>query len=277
MPPIPRNNSPLIKFLTNQVKLDSDLIILLTEAGADTERRIARSGSVVRQQQLASVLKDIRIIQHELWVLGVGPKVVQAIPGVENAAAEVGKSLDTYLEHKLGKKAAEQLISAFENTVQRGLALDALRTPTPLSARVYNNAALSSNKIERIVRSGIIRGFSAREIAAEAKKFINPGTPGGASYAAMRLGRTELNNAFHSRQLAEAERPWVNGVKWNRSKSHPKKDICDSYAEHDEGLGVGVWAKSKVPSKPHPQCLCFMTYDVMSEEDALNLILGQVA
>ena len=84
----------------------------------------------------------------------------------------------------------------------------------------------------------------------------------------MRLARSELNNAFHSRQIAAAQKPWVLGVKWNLSKSHPRKDECDRYAtENAHQLGRGVFPKSDVPSKPHPHCLCFMTYEMQDEDD----------
>jgi hypothetical protein len=276
-PPIPDSNLPLIRFLTTQVKLDRDLILLLNEAASDTEKRILRAGSVIRQQQLAIVMRDLRRIQQELWVAGVGPAITSRLDEAEAGAKLAARGLDTYLMNAVGRNTAQALITAFENTVQRGLQLDALRIPSALSTRVYSNASLASGRIERIIRSGIIRQLSAREIANQIKPLIKPNTPGGVSYAAMRLGRTELNNTFHQSQLREAERPWVNGVKWNRSKSHPKKDICDVYADHDEGMGKGIWSKVTVPGKPHPQCLCYMTYDVMDPDQALNLILGLTA
>lgn len=275
---LPESREPLLRFLTVQSKLDRELATVLAEAAADTEKLLLRLGSgSVRSNQLLLVLRDIRRIQQELWVQGVGEAIGDRLQDAETAAERAARALDTFLVDVAGRRRAETLIDAFTRQVERGLVVDQARIPQELSSRVYRNAELSSGRIERIIRSSIIRGMSAREIADQVKPLINPNVRGGVSHAAMRLGRTELNNAFHAQQIQEAERPWVNGVKWNLSKSHPKKDDCDSLASHDEGLGRGVWAKRRVPSKPHPQCLCYMTYAMVSPEEALDLILANVS
>lgn len=259
-----------------QAKLDRELAQVLAFAAQDTEKRLLRTKGI-RADQLNIILRDLKTIQNGLWVQGVGPAIQGRLDDARKQADLSAQKLDTYLTDIVGRSLSSELIKQFERTVQRGIALDALRAPAQLSTRVYENAALSSGRIEKIVRAGVIRGFSAKEIASDVKKYIHPGTPGGASFAAMRLGRTELNNTFHEQQKMEANRPWVKGTKWNRSKSHPKRDLCDVYAEHDEGLGIGVWSNHRTPNKPHPQCLCYMTYDVMDEREALALILGKVA
>jgi hypothetical protein len=73
----------------------------------------------------------------------------------------------------------------------------------------------------------------------------------------MRLGRTEVNNAFHASSVKQyRETPWVEKCKWHLSGSHPKPDLCNEYAENN---GNGVWAVDDVPAKPHPNCLCYVT------------------
>jgi hypothetical protein len=112
--------------------------------------------------------------------------------------------------------------------------------------------------------------MSAKEIAKQVFRFIDPETPGGASYAALRLGRTELNNAFHTNSIKQAQAmPWVEGVKWNLSGSHPRPDECNEYAEdtHYRGGDGGVFLPQDVPPKPHPNCLCFTTTETQSDED----------
>jgi hypothetical protein len=95
-------------------------------------------------------------------------------------------------------------------------------------------------------------------------QYVSPTTPGGESYAAMRLARTEINNAFHERQLAGANRPGVTGVQWNLSGSHRVPDQCNLFAQRDShNKGPGVFPVGKVPDKPHPQCFCFLTYVTM--------------
>jgi hypothetical protein len=271
---VPDSNQPLIRYLTTQSKLDRELALLLNNAARDTELKIARLGPSIRADQLTIVLRDLRRIQNELWVRGVGPAIDGSLSDAEKAADLAANSLDAYLRQTIGSRLANELISGFEGTVQRGIELVNISPRLELSEKVYRNEALSNRTVQRIVQQGIIRGFSAKEIARDVAHLIKPSTPGGVSYAAMRLGRTELNNAFHARQIAEADRPWVQGVKWNRSKSHPKRDICDTYADHNEGLGRGVWEKGSVPDKPHPHCFCYMTYEVMNEQEALQLILN---
>lgn len=106
---------------------------------------------------------------------------------------------------------------------------------------------------------------------------IDPGTPGGVSYAAKRLARTELNNAFHTTQRESAEvNPWVLGVKWNLSRSHPVEDICDVLARgHSRGKPRGVYLPGELPNKAHPQCLCYTTNEMMEEDDFINSVLEE--
>lgn len=139
-----------------------------------------------------------------------------------------------------------------------------------LSERVYRNTALSKGYVSDAINSGLMLGKSAREIAADVHRFIDPATPGGASYAAMRLGRTEINNAYHetSRRRYKAS-PWVVTVQWHLSSSHKKPDTCDEYA-HDSHIKdgeAGHFLPNEVPDKPHPQCFCFTTPETESIEE----------
>jgi hypothetical protein len=77
----------------------------------------------------------------------------------------------------------------------------------------------------------------------------------------MRLARTELNNAFHLSQIYSFyDRPYILGVKWNLSESHPRPDECNEYAQGDHvGMGSGVFRVQDTPAKPHPNCFCYLT------------------
>ena len=53
--------------------------------------------------------------------------------------------------------------------------------------------------------------------------------------------------------------PDVAGYQWRLSRSHPRPDICDVYANVDYGLGRGVHPKDKLPPHPaHPHCMCYL-------------------
>jgi hypothetical protein len=104
----------------------------------------------------------------------------------------------------------------------------------PLSQQVYRTEKLASGWVDKVVNLGLGRGLTAREIAKEVKGSIRPDVQGGVAYAAMRLGRTEVNNSFHTAAIvSSADKPWVEGMHWHLSGSHPKKDICNLLAEED--------------------------------------------
>lgn len=148
-----------------------------------------------------------------------------------------------------------------------------LFTEKPLSARVYKTEALANGLVSKAVNNALARGDSAKNLAKDVKALIDPTVPGGVSYAAMRLGRTELNNAFHAQSILETqETPWVQSMRWNLSKRHEKDpgDECEIYA------ATGSFRKEDVPEKPHPNCRCFVTPELPDYDSFENaLIQGQ--
>lgn len=266
---------PRRAYLAEQVKFDAQLRVILRDAASQAVREINRLrlldgiGARVREAQLRFALSAIKTEQAFMW-RKIGNLIESKRAEVAAVAAEQGALLDISLFREV--PGGQRYVSQFRDQRFASRAgLEALRARASgdsaftLSERVYRNAALASGRIDRIVNSALARGASAREIANEVRGLILPSTPGGVSYSAMRLGRTELNNAFHavSSQLND-EKPWVNGTKWNLSRSHPAPDKCDQYAKHN---GDGVWQTTSVPSKPHPQCLCFVTPVVVDREE----------
>lgn len=147
-----------------------------------------------------------------------------------------------------------------------------LETEQPLSKRVYQSRALARGQVSRVVNNHLARGGSAADLAKDVRDLIKPSTPGGISYAAKRLARTEMNNAFHAQSIHDMEdRPWCEQVRWHLSKSHPPRQPecrCDYYAH------VGLFAADQVPRKPHPNCLCYVTPELMDEKTFLNLLVA---
>lgn len=149
-----------------------------------------------------------------------------------------------------------------------------------LSDRVWRVGRLDRAAINDILRRGMVRGDSPVTIANELVRFLNAdqlpyvdwngGLPvwrnttttpygGRGSYQARRLARTEMAAMHHdatvqmvqSLPLPEEKKL----VRWVLSNAHPQQDICDTYADHDEGEGRGVWPAGDVPSIPHPHCV----------------------
>lgn len=284
------NQQPLNEYLRVQVRADRELNRVLELAAKQSAERIRSLelkpgdsiGTRVRVSQFRGVLSALSSIQRGLWTGtgGVGDIIGKYYSNAQAASRDSFGIIERVLETALGTRRADALIEGFRVAAANGLELDRTRRARLLSPRVWKNADLSSGMVERAVRAGIIQGLSARELARNVRQYVSPSTPGGVSYAAMRLARTELNNAFHeANKIHAAEAPWVGAVHWRLSGSHPKNkpDRCDILAGQDMfDLGPGRYPADQVPDKPHPQCLCFTTYETVSESDMLDMLPGLI-
>lgn len=265
------------RYLMLQRQLDAELRAILQEAGKDAVRIIRllpdeTFSQAMRIAQYRSRGRQIDTVMSTLW-----GDVQSAVQRRLFNAADLATAANEAILAQLGR----QLGSAFEpfelaNRQVLQVVKSRLLNDIELSPRVYRNRALATGQINDLVNNALVLGRSAKEIATSVRRYILPQTPGGASYAAMRLGRTELNNAFHTTQTRSyARQPWINGVKWNVSGSHPRPDICNEYAESDhDGLGRGVFAPRNAPGKPHPQCLCHITAVTVSREEFIDTYLA---
>jgi hypothetical protein len=139
----------------------------------------------------------------------------------------------------------------------------------PLAGSVYRSKAVASGMVDNAVNSALARGLSVDQFASEIERLVNPLQPGGVSYVARRLARTEINNAYHAGSLRRYdESGMVDAVEWHKSKSHPEGDECDDLEANSP------YDADKVPDKPHPQCLCFITPALPSQEDFIKNVLS---
>lgn len=241
-----------------QARADGDLRRILELTARAIQRRIAALptgiGGVVRKAQLEATLAAVRRMQRDMWVKGITPLVVAGWNDAEDAAEIAIETMTRVAYTALPRRVADALVAGLRASAESGLKSDAVRRRRELSSRVYKLRALDEGRVEDAIRQGIISGLSARELAADVYRFVSPSTPGGSSYAAMRLARTEINNAFHERQILGAKRPGVSAVQWNLSGSHKVPDECNVYALHKP------YAPDAVPDKPHPLCFCYLTY-----------------
>lgn len=149
-----------------------------------------------------------------------------------------------------------------------------LSSRKPLSERVYDTSKLQSGMLNKIIDAAISRGVSWKDLAKAVSSSINPLVAGGVSYAAKRLARTEINNAFHATALQRyQESDIVDFVQWHLSTSHPEGDECDDYADarvKEYPDQAGLWPVDEVPEKPHPNCFCYITPFLPSPEDFLD-------
>lgn len=256
--PSPKEFQPYRKV---QGKVEKDLQRILEATARAIQKRIASLprgiGGEVRAAQLRLTLNAIRRMQRLMWTNSIAPTIRRGVDDAEEAAESVIEAMTRVAYGALPEKGAEELIRSLRLAAESGLKSDKARKRRALSARVYAQRALQTGRVEDLIRQGLIANLSSKELAATVYKYVSPTTPGGASYAAMRLARTEINNAFHERQLEGAKRPGVKAVQWNLSGSHRVPDLCNKYAAHG---GDGQWPVGEVPDKPHPQCFCYLTY-----------------
>lgn len=272
--------TPLIRYLRVQEHFERSLLIELTRSQSNIDAVLRtmvkddRIGATIRRAQLREVQREIKKEMARLWRL-VGSQVM-ADRALASAAA-VESLAATYVPMLtaagMSASAIDVLIRSQKATAARGIANVATRmnlSKIPLSERVYKSGALVSGRIDRLVNDHIARGSSARDIAKDVRQFIDPHVKGGVRYAAQRLGRTELNNAFHGTQVQEGiKNPMITVMRWNLSGSHPRPDECNDY-ETGGDLEDGLWSPGAVPGKPHPQCLCFMTAETPSRAEFIR-------
>jgi hypothetical protein len=256
----------------------------LRDAQDDLEKRLARlaqrNGGIsnqVRKAQLSQISQQLRLVQNELWK-ELGQDIKEGGTLIADRAADVQATYDKVLWSSAGAGVPEELVRAQHAYAREVVHTYFSRTVNniPLSSQVYKTNAMGQGWVDRAVNRVILQGGSWRDIAKAVAPMINPDTPGGVSYAAKRLGRTELNNAFHTTQTRMGEEnPWVEGQKWNLSRQHPKADDCDTmaHASHYRGGAAGVYLATDVPRKPHPQCMCFITPETIGEEEFFDRLM----
>lgn len=260
----------------NQELTNQQLAAILREAANDSEQMALRVGNMTglgaqtRAAQLRIAARGAQEISAGLWDRAgkeIRANIFASVDLAVNHMMDLDALLGMPVSSILGY--AEGMQASAARTAEAIIARR--RYGYTLSERVYRNRVLATGRIHRVIESGLVRRLSAREMAREVRSLINPRTPGGVSYAAMRLARTEINNSYHGAAREHMRsRPWVDKVGWELSGSHPSPDICDDFKQ------AGPYLPREVPDKPHPHCLCY-TIPVTPEPDEFvdNLLSGQ--
>lgn len=135
-----------------------------------------------------------------------------------------------------------------------------------LSDRIWRTSVDVRARIDQLLDYHISRGTAAVDIAQELEPFLTPSGRGPrtvrpygreGSYTARRLARTEITRASGQGTIQAAQaNPFVAGLQWRLSASHPKIDICDTYARGGPN-GDGIYPLDEFPTYPaHPNCIC---------------------
>ena len=260
--------SPIVTYRRGTDRTDKEILKLLQQAAADAQadaKILAAKGgigNVARAAQQRTAAANLHSRMREMWE-NVGHLTIFG----EKEAARAALDSQDFLARNLYGAAAgtkhDALIKAMQESARSNVDAFISREENmlPLSSRIWRQIDLSRGTLQKEIQKGLLRGLSAEELAARVAGSMKPGVPGGVSYNAMRLARTEINNAFHFTQIRYTrEQPWVDGYQWHKSKSHKHVDVCDERANRNhDGIGRGVYKKKNVPGKAHPHCFCFLT------------------
>lgn len=259
--------APIKSYARITAATDKEILRLLAESARDANKsaeKLAKSGkfgSLTREAQQRLIEREMHLQMRALWE-GVGHLTIF---GEKEAARAAIYSMD-FLQDRLwnaGGASAKDFRRSIRRSAEAGVDAYISRQENlqPLSRRIYKNDLLGRGRVSATINKGLLRGLSARELAQEVSGLIRPGVPGGVSYSAQRLARTEINNAFHFNSIRYTrEQPWVTGYRWNLSGSHGRIDVCNTMSQRNhDGIGRGVYKKANVPGKPHPHCLCYIT------------------
>lgn len=262
-PQNPRRNW-LLRYIGVQEKYDHAISVALQDAAEDAFRGVRdridddRIGASTRRYQLQLAARAAKTTLRTLFA-NLHGTIREGQSASALAAVEAGFVSDERVLTRLfpdrGRREAYK--DSMRESASRGVQAMMTRilvSNRPLSQQVYRTQSLANGNVDRIINSALVRGDSALDIAKKVRSSIDPATPGGVSYAAKRLGRTELNNAFHAQSIADVEdKPWVDYVLWKLSKVHePQGCKCEEYARQ------GRFQKENIPDKPHPHCLCYI-------------------
>lgn len=137
-----------------------------------------------------------------------------------------------------------------------------------LCSEIFNGSIYKDNKtLRNRVNSSItanitkIKSFESEDVELYKENILNYFKHPSSTFVTRRILRTFISHSYFLmfKSLSEEDES-ILAVKWNLSPSHPRVDICDTYAEQDlYGLGKGVYPYDSFPDLPHPNCLCFLT------------------
>ncbi len=200
-----------------------------------------------------------------------------------NTSSEIASSVDyAYYEAITNDTALlttfnSMVMSTREQTVKKLIQGSFYKKKTNLSERLWINSNKNIKSIDIAIKTNVLRGANARELAKNLEKYVNPkkrleiktdtvGFNKDISYNASRLARTSITHSFSETMINNAmNNPFNRGLKWNLSASHSarmhgKTDMCDDNAGK-------VFAPADIPLQ-HPCCLCFFTEENISISEA---------
>lgn len=254
---------------------DREVLEMLRDAKKRVEqilKELPKDKQQIRRAQLENSRAKLLAAQAEVYDrLGdiVEARRARAAGRAARLSAAADKALlDLVGRDEQGQFLYERALDVSQRAIDTSLARMKM-SQLPLSQRIYRSRLWMDGRLGKLINATMAAGLNAREFAKAARDWFNPNTPGGIRYAAMRLARTEINNAFHAMSAQKyATTPWINQVEWNLSGSHPTPDECDVLAARSP------FPSDAVPARPHPQCLCYITPVSVDEDEFVDNFLN---
>jgi hypothetical protein len=278
--------------LTQDVEI-RQMYTAMTDRISKKLRQVAASSPTgMRKRQLEQLESHLRH-EGELLKGNLTSKLTEYI----RASVETGTGISQNITFKVFKDGGfdidkKPVLESFSRVNKRAVEAvwSTYKKGMKLSDRIWNISNNNETAIRNIIQDAVATGQDAVTTARLLEKYVRADMntlakdypdmmkrlqgriPGDISYEALRLARTETSNAFWRGTVEGARNsPTYAGVRWVLSPSHPVRDICDTYAEHDEGLGEGVFSPGNEPmGVPHPNCMCIVVAVHDSSEDVIK-------
>ncbi len=280
------------KFIAIRERQDTEIKNLYVRLADRVAAKVRDAANPLRPSQKRHLMQVEQMLRAE------ADKLRDGITGVLRRdireAVEAGAGISAGITFKLleegGVKIDDHIRASYYRVSNR--AVEAMwRRHTKgvkLSERIWQQGERARQALRHILEEAAAAGQSAVETAKMLQKYVRQdaltlakdypnmmnrlqGVPNDLSYEALRLARSETSQAYWQGAIeAGRNSPSYVGMRWVLSSSHPVADICDAYADHDEGLGRGVYAPGSEPGYPHPNCLCTIVPVHEQPEDFLR-------
>lgn len=271
------------KYIELRLRQDPEIRSLYIRAADKVAKELRKlalktPSSYLRKRQLEELEAVLKMEAERL-----GENFTKAMESYVEEAVNAGAGYSQAVTIELFKKAGIDttgLRTLFATVNRQAVEACWARTKKSLflSDRIWEKSDKFRTTMRGLIQEAVATGQDAVKTARMLQQYVRQGAqtlakdypnmmkrmkgrvPGDICYEALRLARTETTAAFGEGTIAAARvSPSYQGMKWILSKSHPLVDICDTLAEHDEGLGRGVYSSNNEPLYPaHPNCLCIL-------------------
>ena len=207
--------------------------------------------SRIRTSQTEAVREVTRVINQNLKFQTSWKQLSKEIAKKSNTIGDVSKVItdlgeqgNKFIKGKLSPEEIKSFKSLINKAQKQVNMLSPGLAPTKSLKNSYQRVIDSVSKNDTVLLNKSVKNAFDQKIA----------------YNNDRISRSELSRSQDlSFRRSIYDDDIVVGFIWKLSPQHPRTDICDFYADLNNGEGKGVYRKEDTPSLPaHPNCLCML-------------------